>query len=58
MGDFQAGGKGVHAADVGQEKVRGIDGVAADLGVEVKAACGKAAGAEYGVQGQGGLVIA
>ena len=38
MGDLQAAGEGVHAADVGVEQVDRLEALAADLGVEVDAA--------------------
>ena len=43
MGDLQAAGEGVHAADVGVEQVDRLEAFAADLGVEVDAAGGEAA---------------
>ncbi len=39
----QAAGADVHAADMGVEQVVGIEGLAADLGIEVQAAGGEAA---------------
>ncbi len=38
VGDFEAAGEGVHAADVGVEEVFWFEAFAADLGVEVEAA--------------------
>ena len=55
-GGLQAAGKGVHAADVGVEEVLGVGGLAADLGVEVQAACGEAPGLDDQVHGEGGVV--
>ena len=43
VGDLEAAGEGVHAADVGVKQVDGLEALAADLGVEVDAAGGETA---------------
>ena len=52
LGDEQAAGAGIHRADMGMQQVVRVDRLAADLGVEVEAAGGEAAGLQDLVAGQ------
>ena len=56
VGDDEAAGEGVHAADVGVEEVEGVEGAATALGVEVEAAAAEAAVLEDDEHGLGGGV--